>query len=60
MITVFTIREAFNRRKEKLTESSGQIMASIDESEDESTIMFELPADNPRKKANLLSLLFFR
>ena len=35
-------------------------MASIDESEDESTIMFELPADNPRKKANLLSLLFFR
>ena len=60
MIAVFTIREAFNRRKEKLTESSGQIMASIDESEDESTIMFELPADNPRKKANLLSLLFFR
>ena len=60
MIAIFTIREAFNRRKEKLTESSGQIMASIDESEDESTIMFELPADNPRKKANLLSLLFFR
>ena len=60
MIAVFTIREAFNRRKEKLTGSSGQIMASIDESEDESTIMFELPADNPRKKANLLSLLFFR
>ena len=27
---------------------------------DESNVVFELPADNPRKKANPLSIVFFR